>query len=181
MAREKLGCIDEETVVQDLDLLEREVMALIDQQMKEASNVPAAATLRDTSKFIPANGNRPGAEARQKLSLFLRRPVEDGEKPGKSRFLLVAELLQPEKKTQPGRSPALGGTLVSGQAFAAPLNPVALQQELGQIRHAKAHQYESVARLLKGLAQGDDTAEHYAAQYHPALLKRLLKAPGPGI
>lgn len=189
MAREKLGCIDDETVPQDLDLLEKEVMTLIDQQMKEAANAPLVrkatcveAPIFENSKFAAANAHKQEQQRgkHSALSLFLRKQPQQRGKPENSHFLFASNNFVPEKKPHfvPGKFTAVQGASVSSQAVSIHFCPTALQQELGHIRHAKAHQYESVARLLKGLAQGDDIAEQYVVRHHPDLLKKLFKAPG---
>lgn len=151
MARAKLGSMSEETVPQDLDLLEKEVEHLLDQQAKEAA----------ASKFA-ANCNAPEKKKRKKAqapSAFLKDAAtamqEKPENKGESKFLQEATATEKQPKNKSTRAE--------------------LQKELGHIRRSKEQQYHSTARLLKGLAQGDDAAEQYAARQRPDLLMRLFK------
>ena len=168
MARAKLVSLEEETVPQDLDQLEKDVQLLLEQQEKDAALAEAS------SKFV-SNCSAPEKDQEKKKdkktkvpSSFLKNPAQHPEKPenkDESRFLQ-----KPEKKKKQ-KNPAT----VRNTRFSTPLAAAALQQELGHIRRAKGEQYQSTVRLLKGLAQGDDAAEQYAARKRPELLKSPAK------
>lgn len=179
MSYEKLVSIASETVPQDLDQMERDVMLMIEQQARDAANqqtVTAVETTPAQSKFtgrkqgITQQPRKPAEQPLPFFSLFASGKDRQPKIAADSRFLLHVNA-----NTQaPGacaQKPADTKTVT--RRLGANVSPTALQAELGQIRHAKVHQYESVARLIQGLAQGNDVAENIAATRHPELLKKF--------
>lgn len=175
MSYEKLVSMNNETVPQDLDQMERDVLLMIEQQARDAANQQDVATEAPAAAQSKFARRRPTPQQRRPeqplpfFSLFMGKDKSQ-KQAAHSRFLLpVNANAQPCDSAQ---KPAEKKTAVTRRANGS-VSTTALQAELGQIRHAKVHQYESVARLLHGLAQGNDVAENIAATRHPELLKKF--------
>ena len=217
MALETLRSLDEETIPQDLDQLERSMSDAIDQEEKSAFAVQASvrsqamAAAQDAQRapvtafatrfkakapsptsplnIMVANNNRPsmflGAKptmtASQSLFMTgidymkqLARP--NAPKPVRNKNaaldLVEAANIVRASTISPIRGAKLSVALGAGSSGMAD----ALKFQLGQVRHAKDNQFESHARLMRGLSQGFEDAEQFAHQ-HKDSAKLTKKAP----
>lgn len=219
MALETLRSLDEETIPQDLDQLERDMSDAIDQEEKsafavqasirseaitaaqDAQRAPAAALASRFRAKAPtvtaptsplnimvANNNRPslflGAKPTMTASqsLFMtgidymkqlnrsNAPKPTNRKNAALDLVEAANIVR-ASTISPIRGAKLSIALGGGSGAAD-----ALKFQLGQVRHAKDNQFESYARLMKGLSQGFEDAEQYA-NHHKDVAKLTKKAP----
>jgi hypothetical protein len=218
MALETLRSLDEETIPQDLDQLERSMSDAIDQEEKSAFAVQAstrseaiaatqearrAPAMALASRFrtkapvinaptsplniMVANNNRPslflGAKptVTASQSLFMTgidymKQLNRSNAPKPNKKNTGLDLVEAANVVRASTISPIRGAKLSMALGGGTGTVDALKLQLGQIRHAKDNQFESYARLMKGLEQGFEDAEQFANR-HKDVAKLTRKAP----
>lgn len=200
MLLNRIGKIEEETQLTDLDKLEEEIEREIVTQVNN-DNVPAG--LQGASLFFRQAPCRPACSsftgggtrskfAQQPSSFFPGQPSETrGKASGANQPLLPLSYFQ--KRAQ-AKAPANDDARPFASRFYAPqaarrglarmtvealvsLGAVPLRMliELGRFRYAKQRKFNSRLRLEKALAEGHEDGEQFL-RFHPGALRKKERA-----
>ena len=197
MQLNRLGKIEEETTLTDLDQLEHDLEHDIEDDVNSAAPSPrvnAAPPAATASSFMaPAARNTKSkfAGARVTSSFFPGQPTATLGKQG-----MASQSLMPQSYMDKRRSmkvaandatpatqskfanqpkPSAAKTTVAALMSLGKI-PLQLLMELGRFRYARERQFNSLLRLEKSLGQGHEDGEQFL-RLHPNALKKTPSTP----
>ncbi len=197
MQLNRLGKIEEETTLSDLDQLEHDLEHDIEDDVNSAAPSPrvnAATPAATVSSFMaPAGRNAKSkfAGARMASSFFPGQPtVSLGKQGGMAQSLMPQTYMDKRRSMKVAANDA---TPAAQSKFAAAPKqpatrttvaalmslgkiPLQLLMELGRFRYARERQFNSLLRLEKALGQGHEDGEQFL-RMHPNALKKPSAAP----
>lgn len=196
-----LGKIEEESILTDLEQLERSLEIEIEDEEKTmaapqpAATAPAAVQQQqNTASVMPLRQSKFTAKARVHSVFFPGQVIGPAVKLGEAQPIMPLGYFEKRQKMKaandtgaPRKSKFLpddntgftsGFIKKSASALKAlGTAPVKFLNDLGFFRYMKDRQFNSTLRLEKALAEGYENAEQFL-RYHPGALKKK-KLPAP--
>ncbi len=197
MQLNRLGKIEEESTLSDLDQLEHDLEHDIEDDVNNAAPAPrvnAAAPAATVSSFMaPAarNAKSKFAGTRMASSFFPGQPtVSLGKQGGAAQSLMPQSYMDKRRSMKVAANDA--GAAAQSKFASAPKQsaakttiaalmslgkiPLQLLTELGRLRYARERQFNSLLRLEKSLGQGHEDGEQFL-RLHPNALKKTPSTP----
>ncbi len=196
MQLNRLGKIEEESTLSDLDQLEHDLEHDIEDDVNNAmpapranATTPAAAA---SSFMTPASRNAKSKFAGARVSAFFpgQPTVSLGKQGGASQSLMPQSYMDKRRSMKVAANdavPAAQSKFASAPKQSAAKTtiaalmslgkiPLQLLTELGRLRYARERQFNSLLRLEKSLGQGHEDGEQFL-RMHPNALKKPSSAP----
>lgn len=196
MQLNRLGKIEEESTLSDLDQLEHDLEHDIEDDVNAAVPVArtnVAAPAATVSSFMtPASRNAKSKFAGVRVSSFFpgQPTISLGKQGGASQPLMPQSYMDKRRSVKVAANDA---TPAAQSKFAAAPKqsaakttiaalmslgkiPLQLLTELGRLRYARERQFNSLLRLEKSLGQGHEDGEQFL-RLHPNALKKPSAAP----
>jgi len=204
----QVGKLEEETNLQDLDQLERDLenSAVDDLNVAQAAPAPAATTATPSASATFTQATR-GRASRFMASVIrstffpgqTSQTAQPGKAPGMSHNIVPpgyfdkrrafkaanvndpqAQPVTPGSKFMKAPQRSLGRQTLDALLSLGTL-PAQLVKELGLLRYAKERQFNSLLRLERALGQGNEDAEQFLRANPKALKKDAPKKDGPSL
>ena len=195
MQLNRLGKIEEESTLSDLDQLEHDLEHDIEDDVNNdapAPRVNAATPAAAVSSFMtPAGRNAKSKFAAARVSSFFpgQPTISLGKQGGAPQSLIPQSYMEKRRSMKVAANDA---TPVQSKFAAAPKQsaakttiaalmslgkiPLQLLTELGRLRYARERQFNSLLRLEKALGQGHEDGEQFL-RLHPNALKKPPASP----
>ena len=195
MQLNRLGKIEEESTLSDLDQLEHDLEHDIEDDVNNdapAPRVNAATPAAAVSSFMaPAARNAKSKFAAARVSSFFpgQPTISLGKQGGAPQSLIPQSYMEKRRSMKVAANDA---TPVQSKFAAAPKQsaakttiaalmslgkiPLQLLTELGRLRYARERQFNSLLRLEKALGQGHEDGEQFL-RLHPNALKKPPASP----
>lgn len=195
MQLNRLGKIEEESTLSDLDKLEHDLEHDIEDDVNNAAPAPrvnAAAPAAAVSSFMatPARNAKSKFAGARVSAFFPGQPVISLGKQGGAPQSLMPQSYMDKRRSM--KVAANDATPVQSKFASAPKQsaakttiaalmslgkiPLQLLTELGRLRYARERQFNSLLRLEKSLGQGHEDGEQFL-RMHPNALKKPSSAP----
>jgi hypothetical protein len=191
MQLNRLGKIEEESTLSDLDQLEHDLEHDIEDDVNNAApslRVNAATPAATVSSFMtPAARNTKSKFAGARVSAFFpgQPTVSLGKQGGMAQSLMPQSYMDKRRSMKIAANdaaPAAQSKFVSAPKQSAAKTtiaalmslgkiPLQLLTELGRLRYARERQFNSLLRLEKSLGQGHEDGEQFL-RMHPNALKK---------
>lgn len=191
MQLNRLGKIEEESTLSDLDQLEHDLEHDIEDDVNNAAPSPrvnAATPAATVSSFMaPASRNAKSKFAGARVSSFFpgQPTISLGKQGGAAQSLMPQSYMDKRRSMKVAANdatPAVQSKFASAPKQSAAKTtiaalmslgkiPLQLLTELGRLRYARERQFNSLLRLEKSLGQGHEDGEQFL-RMHPNALKK---------
>jgi hypothetical protein len=198
MQLNRLGKIEEESTLSDLDQLEHDLEHDIEDDVNNAAPAPrvnAAPPAASVSSFMtPATRNAKSKFAGTRVSSFFpgQPTISLGKQGGAPQSLMPQSYMEKRRSMKvaanDARPTAQSKFATAPKQSAAKTTiaalmslgkiPLQLLTELGRLRYARERQFNSLLRLEKALGQGHEDGEQFL-RLHPNALKKPSSLPKP--